>query len=139
LLGGSVVELVGQAVAAAAALDVDVVVAANPQLRDGLLDAGLPSGVRVVVDLPLHLLLPGCVAVVHHGGAGTTMTAAGLGLPQLVVAGRPEPAVNGTRLAACGAGRALLGAEVPAGAAGADLFRAELRRLLDDPAYRAAA
>ncbi|MCX4706612.1 glycosyltransferase [Streptomyces sp. NBC_01352] len=44
----------------------------------------LPPNVRPLSDwVPLAQLLAGCDAVVHHGGAGTMMAAAAVGIPQL--------------------------------------------------------
>jgi UDP:flavonoid glycosyltransferase YjiC (YdhE family) len=45
----------------------------------------VPANVRVSAWLPLHALLRTCSAVVHHGGAATTLTALHAGLPQLIV------------------------------------------------------
>ena len=36
-------------------------------------------------DVDHHTLFPRVAAVVHHGGAGTTVTAAGAGVPQVIV------------------------------------------------------
>jgi sterol 3beta-glucosyltransferase len=46
-------------------------------------DAG--DDVLVVGETPHHLVFPRTAAVVHHGGAGTTHTAAAAGVPQVVV------------------------------------------------------
>ncbi|MFD7990317.1 nucleotide disphospho-sugar-binding domain-containing protein [Streptomyces mexicanus] len=70
--------------------------------------AGLPGGVRLLGSVPLHLFLPECSLVVHHGGAGTTLTATSFGLPQLVLPQAPYLVEHGRRLAARGAG-AMLG------------------------------
>jgi 8-demethyltetracenomycin C L-rhamnosyltransferase len=45
----------------------------------------VPTNVRVVGYTPLTQLLPTCAAVVHHGGAGTSMGALDVGIPQLVI------------------------------------------------------
>lgn len=45
----------------------------------------LPKNVRSVGWVPLATLLKGCSAVVHHGGAGTTLTALASGIPQLIL------------------------------------------------------
>jgi sterol 3beta-glucosyltransferase len=51
----------------------------------GGLDAdGLPDEVFVVNEVPYEWLFPRVAAVVHHGGAGTTGTAAASGRPQVV-------------------------------------------------------
>lgn len=51
----------------------------------GLGRAPLPEGVVGVGAVPHALLFPRMAAIVHHGGAGTTHTAARAGVPQLVV------------------------------------------------------
>ncbi|MFI1913920.1 nucleotide disphospho-sugar-binding domain-containing protein [Nocardia sp. NPDC020380] len=130
------IELVRKVIEAAATLEVEVVLAVTQQLADRL--GVLPAGVRTAVDLPLTLLLPSCAGVVHHGGAGTTVTAARHGVSQLSITSRPEPALTGSRLAATGAGRHLAAAELPEGAAAVDILRAELAVLLNEPSYRAA-
>ena len=45
----------------------------------------LPPNVRPLPWVPLAQLLDGSDAVVHHGGAGTMMTAAAVGTPQLIL------------------------------------------------------
>lgn len=45
----------------------------------------LPPGFLAVEDLPHDRLFSRMAAVVHHGGAGTTQTAARAGVPQIVV------------------------------------------------------
>ncbi|MCX4457462.1 DUF1205 domain-containing protein [Streptomyces sp. NBC_01340] len=139
LRGGTVVELVRQCVEAAAEVADEVVVAVTEQTARALEAAPLPDRARVAVGLPLHLLMPSCDLVVHHGGAGTSMTAAAWGVRQLLITTRPEPTVNGTRLAASGAARHLMTEEVPAAQEGVDLLRAEMDRLLSDPAHGTAA
>jgi glycosyltransferase len=137
LTGTGFVDQVRQAVEAGASLDAEVVVAVSRQLAERL--DGLPDNVRMAVSLPLHLLLPSCAAVVHHGGAGTTLTAAACGVPQLTVTRRPEPALNGARVAAAGAGHHLVADEVPSGPDGLHVLRTELVRLIETSAYREAA
>ena len=44
-----------------------------------------PQGVRFIGVEPHGKLFPRCAAVVHHGGAGTTHTAARAGVPQLAM------------------------------------------------------
>ncbi|MFD8571783.1 nucleotide disphospho-sugar-binding domain-containing protein [Streptomyces sp. NPDC059639] len=68
---------------ATADLDVEMVVT----LEAGRFAGGcaLPDNVRMTDYLPLDLLLPGCSAVVHHGGGGTFAAATQHAVPQLVV------------------------------------------------------
>ncbi|MEU1662833.1 nucleotide disphospho-sugar-binding domain-containing protein [Streptomyces sparsogenes] len=75
----------------------------------------------------------GCRAVVHQGGGAAVVAAAAAGVPQLVVAPRPEQQLNGARLALAGAGR-LLTADVSAAH-----VLAALSELLERPSYTAAA
>lgn len=90
---------------ALAGLDADLV-AAVPRGGAGLL--GRDGGRLTVTEgLPLHLLLPACDAVVHQGGAGTTMTAVACGTPQLVVPDVADRMLNAAQVAAAGAGRVL--------------------------------
>lgn len=81
----------------AADLDLEVVLAEG--------DAPRPDTDADVVTsgwLPLAAVLPHCDAVVHHGGAGTTLTAAFTGTPQLVVPQMADQHFNAARLAARG-------------------------------------
>ncbi|MFI6560796.1 nucleotide disphospho-sugar-binding domain-containing protein [Streptomyces sp. NPDC050534] len=64
----------------------------------------LPAGVRAVTEVPLHAVLPSCAAIVHHGGANTTMGAVAQGVPQLIVSDTFERDLNGGRLAEAGGG-----------------------------------
>jgi UDP:flavonoid glycosyltransferase YjiC (YdhE family) len=112
-----------------ARLDVEVVVLVNPDDAAKLGD--LPDNVRIPGPVPLHALLPTCAAVIHHGGAGSLMTALAAGVPQLSLPFFPEQRANAARLAATGAGDTLDGRSFdPAGA------RARLVGLLGDPRYR---
>jgi UDP:flavonoid glycosyltransferase YjiC (YdhE family) len=54
----------------------------------------LPANVRPVGWVPLSSLLPTCRAVVHHGGAGTTLTALACGVPQLVLPNGADRHIN---------------------------------------------
>ena len=48
-------------------------------------DGPLPEGVVAIESVSHPMLFPRCAAIVHHGGAGTTTTAARAGVPQIVV------------------------------------------------------
>ncbi|MEU4209192.1 nucleotide disphospho-sugar-binding domain-containing protein [Streptomyces sp. NPDC026206] len=137
LLGSAMTDLLRQAVQAVAALPVEVVLATTADQRELL--GELPATVRTVVSLPLHLLLPTCSAVVHHGGAGTTLTAARSGVPQLTITRRPEPALNGERQAVTGAGIHLTYGELSRTPHPVDAIREQVTRLLEVPSYRDAA
>ncbi|RMI36381.1 DUF1205 domain-containing protein [Streptomyces triticirhizae] len=64
----------------------------------------LPPGTRVARGVPFRMLLPTCDLVIHHGGAGTAVTSALLGVPQLVVPPSPICAEIGHGVAGAGAG-----------------------------------
>lgn len=51
----------------------------------GLGGGPLPEGVMAIAPCSHASLFPRCAAVVHHGGAGTTHSAARAGVPQIVV------------------------------------------------------
>lgn len=99
-----------------------------------LLPTPLPDHVRVAESVPLQALLPTCQALVHQGGAGTTLTALSHGLPQLVFTHIPDQAANAHTLVASGAGRTLhIGDLDP------DTVLNQGHELLDDPIYTIAA
>ncbi|MGX1027373.1 UDP:flavonoid glycosyltransferase YjiC (YdhE family) [Streptomyces ambofaciens] len=85
--------------------DVEIVLAVRGADRGLVPD--LPPGATVVEDVPLNAIMPTCDAVVHHGGAGTIMTAAYYGVPQLGVAATRDVQTCCARLAATGAGIAV--------------------------------
>ncbi|MFC4533214.1 nucleotide disphospho-sugar-binding domain-containing protein [Sphaerisporangium dianthi] len=113
-------------------VDGEVVLAVDPAQREMLGD--LPPGVRVAGGVPLNLLLPTCAAVVHQGGAGTTMTAAACGVPQFVVPVKGDQLVNAERVSARGVGLSVPYARLDAAEA-----REAVRVLLGDPRVRRAA
>ncbi|MBV8933469.1 MAG: DUF1205 domain-containing protein [Kutzneria sp.] len=88
----------------------------------------LPDNVRPVGYLPLGVVLSGCDAAIHHGGAGTMMTTVAAGIPQIVVPQGADQFVNADIAQANGIG---LRAEP------ADVDKALIERLLTDPAMRA--
>lgn len=124
--------LVAAALAALDGMDVELVAAVTPHDREFL--GGLPSRVRVVESLPLHLLLPTCSVLIHPGGPGTMLTAIAAGVPQFVLPCLPEQPFYAHRLVANGAGLALPPAKFSAEGA-----RLRVGELLGRPAYREAA
>ncbi|SDW71068.1 glycosyltransferase [Amycolatopsis xylanica] len=136
LSGSAMLDEYRQTIESIRGLDVEVVLAVSPALRDLL--GELPAGVRAAVGVPLHAVLAHCGAIVHHGGAGTTMTAAALGVPQLITTNFPNNIALAARLEDAGAARYRHADEVPAGAEGADLTKAEVGELLE-PRYAKAA
>jgi UDP:flavonoid glycosyltransferase YjiC (YdhE family) len=119
--------LMRDAVAAAAGTDLDVVLV-RPDRR--VTRRPLPPPVRTADWLPFPRVVPAAAGVVHHGGAGTVLTALAAGVPQLVVRGAGDRRTNGDLLAARGAGLAV----EPGG-----ITRALLERLVSDPALATAA
>lgn len=101
---GTAAGVVRRLVAAVGGLGVELVVATGPGGARGL---DLPAGARVAEGVPFHLLLPGCAAVVHHGGAGTAMTAVASGVPQLVLPQSPLYAEIAYRIGRAGVGTVL--------------------------------
>jgi UDP:flavonoid glycosyltransferase YjiC (YdhE family) len=91
---------------------------------------GWPDNVHLLGWVPLAGLLRECVALVHHGGAGTALTACAAGVPQLVLAHAADREHNASALA--GAGVAITPARDELGPAAFD-------RLLTDPGVRGAA
>lgn len=79
--------------AAASEVDAEFVLALGPDADLAALGP-LPGNVRPVGWVPLHHLLPGCAAVVHHGGSGTTMAALGAGVPQLILPHGADQFIN---------------------------------------------
>jgi UDP:flavonoid glycosyltransferase YjiC (YdhE family) len=65
----------------------------------GLLADDLPSHVMSIESAPHEWLFPRMAAVVHHGGAGTTVTAVRAGVPSVVVPFFADQPFWGWRLA----------------------------------------
>ncbi|WHT23355.1 DUF1205 domain-containing protein [Crossiella sp. CA-258035] len=121
--------LLPELVRAADDLGVEVVLTATAEDVAAL--GRVPPTVRVAERLPLRLLLPGCDAVVHHGGSGTALTALWAGVPQVMATFASEQTATATRVAAAGAALHLPGHEANAGAVGT-----ALEKLLADNSYR---
>lgn len=123
---------VASVVTALARTGVEVIVAISAEQRPLL--GEVPPGVRVVLDRPLHNLLPHCDLVVAHGGAGSILTTLSHGLPQLLVPQLPDHAGHAGRVLAAGAGEVLMIDE-----ATPERLCAETARLLGEGGARAAA
>ncbi|GHH78969.1 glycosyl transferase [Streptomyces sulfonofaciens] len=119
-------------------LDLEVVLAVGSAERERL--TGLPERVRVVEGLPLNLLLPTCDALIHQGGSGTMLTAASLGVPQVIVVTMPYQQLNARQLADVGCGitvnaRELTGERIASAVSTVlndDAVRASSRRLREE-------
>jgi UDP:flavonoid glycosyltransferase YjiC (YdhE family) len=93
-----------------------------------------PDEVKVVQDCPLTVLLEDATAVVHHGGAGTLLSAAQAGVPQLITSVLPDGLFYGKLLASSGAGLRLNAAE-----ASSDDIATAVGRLCAEPEFARAA
>ncbi|MFC4533203.1 nucleotide disphospho-sugar-binding domain-containing protein [Sphaerisporangium dianthi] len=122
----------GRIIRAAATLDVEVVAAVTAEAAAQM--GPMPDNVRFARSLPLHLLLPTCVAYSSQGGMGSIMTAVTCGLPQLAAPLVADQRLNAERLVSTGAARMVLPHE-----ADAETIRSHLSALLSDPAHREAA
>jgi UDP:flavonoid glycosyltransferase YjiC (YdhE family) len=94
----------------------------------------LPANVRVERYVPQATVLPHCVAVIHHAGAGTMLGALAHGLPQVALPQGADNFVNARVLTDAGAGVQLLPGSTDAGA-----IRAALRQVRDDVGFARAA
>jgi UDP:flavonoid glycosyltransferase YjiC (YdhE family) len=114
-------------VAAAEGTDLDIVLV-RPGRR--VARKPLPPHVRTTGWVPFPAVLPAADAVVHHGGAGTLLTALSAGVPQLLIPGPGDRTVNAQLVASRG-----VGVGVPL----SGLDRAALERLVGDTGLVAAA
>lgn len=93
-----------------------------------------PPRVRIERFVDQASVLPGCAAVVCHGGSGTTLGALAHGLPLVLVPQGADQFDNAARCARAGAALVVRPDELtPAG------VRSALRRVLDEPAFTEAA
>jgi UDP:flavonoid glycosyltransferase YjiC (YdhE family) len=128
---GGVAVLAG-VVEAVAGFDLDVVLALDEADTSAL--GTLPSNVRPIGWVPLSELAPTCTAMIHHGGAGTTMNALVAGLPQLVLPHDLEHDMN-----ASGVERRGIGLTTTPEQADAATVGHLLQRILEEPGFRQAA
>lgn len=91
-----------------------------------------PDHVRVERWLPHGPLLPTCAAVITHGGAGTVRKSLRHGVPLLLLPQGGDMFRTARACVGYGVARSLNPGEVTP-----EAVRAELRLLLDDPAFRA--
>jgi len=93
-----------------------------------------PAHVRVERFVAQTAVLPRCALVVSHGGSGTTLAAAALGLPQLCLPQGADQFLNADALSGAGAGLSL----TPGQADGEAIGNAAAR-LLAEPSFTTAA
>jgi UDP:flavonoid glycosyltransferase YjiC (YdhE family) len=117
---------------AVADLDIELVVLVNPADAERL--GSLPPNVLAPGTIPLHLVLPSCEAVIHHGGCGCMMTAINAGIPQLCLPITTDLYENAARLVKTGAGLDADGRRPDS-----ERIRQRLHALLEDPHHRVAA
>ena len=110
-----------------------VLLTPGPGVDPAAVAAGRPD-VLAVPYVSQALVLPHCVAVVSHCGAGTMFGALVHGLPQLCLPQGTDQPANAAAVAGSGAGLVLAPDEVDA-----DAVDDALDRVLTDPAVRAAA
>jgi UDP:flavonoid glycosyltransferase YjiC (YdhE family) len=72
----------------------------------------LPSNVSTTDWVPFADVLPRVAGIVHHGGAGSVMTALAAGVPQVVVPGAGDRTVHARLVAERGAGLAVPAKEI---------------------------
>ncbi|MEU4474326.1 glycosyltransferase [Micromonospora sp. NPDC023888] len=115
--------------------DVDVDVLATLGLDGKPEDYQLDSErVEFSPFVPLAQLLENVSAVITHGGAGTTLGTLARGIPMVVVPQGADQFIQADRVAASGAGLALMPGQADPAA-----IAAALRRLLDEPTFTEAA
>jgi glycosyltransferase (activator-dependent family) len=85
-----------------AELDAEIVATVAEAGQEAL--GPLPENVRVESFVPLQALLPGCAAVVHHGGWGTVNSAVIAGVPQLLIPSDLDAPFLSRRVEESGAG-----------------------------------
>jgi UDP:flavonoid glycosyltransferase YjiC (YdhE family) len=116
---------------AVASLDVDAVLTLG-----GVVDRTairIPAGVEVVTQADHDLLMPGCAAVIGHGGLGTVLRALAHGVPQLLLPLGRDQGFNASSVERLDAGIRLDPGAPP------DRIRGGLRELLTAPGFQAAA
>jgi hypothetical protein len=119
--------LMSAVVAAAAETDVEVLLVRPDRW---VIRRPLPANVRTTEWIAFPSVLPAAAGIVHHGGAGTVLTAMAAATPQLVLRGPGDRRTNAELVESRGAGIAVdLAAITPAA----------LRRLVDDTTLAAAA
>ena len=112
-------------------LPVRGLVTTGPALDPAAVQA--PPNVTVVAAAPHSSVLREASAVVTHGGHGTVVRALAAGVPMLVLPHGRDQADNGARVTTRGAGLVLKRTAAP------ERIAAAVRRLLDEPSFRARA
>jgi UDP:flavonoid glycosyltransferase YjiC (YdhE family) len=131
-LAGDEAFVLPRVVAGLAGLDVEVVLAVSAGDRAKL--GTLPDNARVAENVPLHLFMPTCAAIVNQGGTSSLLTAACHGLPQVMMPQTADNPFNAANFGASGASVTLDVAEAGPGEIGS-----AVTQVLSDETYRTAA
>ncbi|MFI7012216.1 nucleotide disphospho-sugar-binding domain-containing protein [Streptomyces sp. NPDC050145] len=122
-----------EVVDALAELDVEVVATLHKAMLDTV--TSVPDNVRLTEYVPLAQVLPSCSAVIHHGGGGTFAAAAAAAVPQLIVPmSLWGEAITARFMEDRGAGVVVEAEDLDTG-----LLTKQIRRLLEEPEFRAGA
>lgn len=116
---------------AIATLDLDLTLTLGPAVDTAAVR--VPAGVELLAVADHDRLMPGCAAVIGHGGLGTVLRALAHGVPQLLLPLGRDQAFNAGRVEALGAGIRLPTDAPP------EPIREALHALLDDGRFAAAA
>lgn len=119
------------AIAAIAKLPVRALLTTGRGFDVGVLGT-IPANLRVEAWVPQADVLPHAAVLVCHGGSGTVLGALAAGVPQVVVPFGADQPENAKRIAAIGAGLALINP-------GVDALGAAIQRVLAKDAFRRAA
>ena len=119
------------AIAAIAELPVRALLTTGRGFDIGVLNA-IPENLRVEAWVPQADVLQYAGVLVCHGGSGTVLGGLAAGIPQVVVPFGADQPENAKRIAAIGAGLALVNPE-------ADALGAAIQRVLANDAFRQAA
>jgi MGT family glycosyltransferase len=114
---------------ALATLPVRAIVTAGPALDPTSVHA--PANISVVASAPHREVLKHAAVVINHGGHGTVIKALAAGVPMVVMPHGRDQAENATRVTTRGAGIAVKKGAKP------QKIAAAVRKILDDPSYRA--
>lgn len=105
----------------------------------------VPANVHVEGYVPLSRALPGCSAVLSHGGRGTVLTTLGQGIPVCSIPVMADQPITAMLIGRAGAGVACSTGEIQAGPLTCPVadperldplaIRAQLRRVLEDPTF----
>ncbi|UFQ18666.1 MULTISPECIES: activator-dependent family glycosyltransferase [Streptomyces] len=118
---------------AVAGLDIELVLTLPEQLQKELVR--VPDNTRMVEFVPLHVIIPSCSAVLHHGGIGPFLDSIVHEVPQLMVSRvLPDIGERGPRMEQAGAGLWIPGDD-PEELSG-ERIRDHLVRLLEEPSFR---